>query len=572
MWWINRFGSVTGPYNDAQIRKLVNNHQLTRLHKISQNKVDWTRVDQSDFWSQSSKLTEEMPLPELVIPTPQPIVDAPPVLSPVGVPIRTSIASSHTRRGFLDVLSSNLQLTAIIAASILIIFATIICSFVISSSRDSSVEKQIADLQKSATSDVGASADSGTTSKQEVTESTDSDANRSGGIEFDDIKKKVVLVKTKEGSGTGFLVMMDGRRYLVTNEHVVRSGDPAEARLVDGTRISLGAMSIAKDRDLVRYEVDHKGEYFELSSAVPNNGDKIWVFGNSSGDGVITSLKGEVTGVGNMYLKVDAEFVGGNSGSPIVNSKGEVLAVASFIRRGSEGHDWTTKGTEFDEARRFAVRFTHVEWNRIEADRFMLESRKLEAMRVYWLLLREYLICEDVSEKDYESLKLVQKDIDRRRFGAEDYGFHEMLMEISKAYSGQGKSWSKWRQLLKAREAVIKELDAAVDSGELTLTNAQKALSEYDLKNEIDGRWAKVKEKHREFIAKKKEGLIMARSFLRDEPWQNPRMQNGYGEGQDSGSVDWYLEAIQYFLDQNAQKLKDLNKALRSLEGDDDEE
>lgn len=566
MWWINRFGSVTGPYSEGQIRKLVQNHQLTRLHKVSRNKADWIRVDQSEFWSSPIGSTESTPMVPLEVLTARPPTSYDSPLTPqTEVPV-TPKTNAVRRRSLIDVLATNFQLVAGIAAILFISLAVVICFCVMSSDK----KKRSRSERTSLAEEVQEGSTVSDVTKDES--QTGKGGGCSTGIEFENIKRKVVLIRTKEGSGTGFLVKMDGRNYLVTNEHVVRSADRPEACLVDGTRISLGAMAVAQDRDLVRYEVDYKGEYFNLADKVPNNGDKIWVFGNSRGDGVITSLKGEVTGVGSMFLKVDAEFVGGNSGSPIVNAEGDVLAVASFILRGDEGHDWTTKGTEFDEARRFAVRFSQVEWKKIDQMRFVLESRKINAMKVYWLLLREYLICDDVSEKEYAQLKLEQKDVDRRRFATEDYGFHEMLMEVSKAYAGQGKSWHRWQQLCRGRDAFIKELNADVESGAMSLANAQKMLADYDLENEVDVKWAKVKDRHREFIAKKKEALFMARSFLRDETWQNPCLQSGYNDDLSAGSVDWYLEAIQFFIDQNAQKLKDLNKALRNLEGGDDDE
>ena len=65
----------------------------------------------------------------------------------------------------------------------------------------------------------------------------------------------------------------------------------------------------------------------------------------------------------------------------------------------------------------------------------------------------------------------------------------------------------------------------------------------------------------------------MAKEFLTGIDWQDPLMKHGYSADDKRRSVDWYLEGIQYFLDQNAQQLKDLNKALKKLEkGDDDDE
>lgn len=69
MWWVNKFGNVSGPYSEEQIRKLVQSNRLTRLQKISQDRVSWVRLDESVFWHRSRNRPEEMELPELTVPT-----------------------------------------------------------------------------------------------------------------------------------------------------------------------------------------------------------------------------------------------------------------------------------------------------------------------------------------------------------------------------------------------------------------------------------------------------------------------------------------------------------------------
>ena len=64
MWWINKFGSISGPYSDEQIRKLVQTNRLTRLHKVSQDKMAWTQLDQTIFWKRTLSRPAEMEPPE----------------------------------------------------------------------------------------------------------------------------------------------------------------------------------------------------------------------------------------------------------------------------------------------------------------------------------------------------------------------------------------------------------------------------------------------------------------------------------------------------------------------------
>ena len=63
MWWINKFGSISGPYSDEQIRKLVQTNRLTRLCKISDDRATWVRIDESIFWGRSANVPEGIELP-----------------------------------------------------------------------------------------------------------------------------------------------------------------------------------------------------------------------------------------------------------------------------------------------------------------------------------------------------------------------------------------------------------------------------------------------------------------------------------------------------------------------------
>ena len=579
MWWVNKFGRVTGPYSDEQIRSGIRQNQFTRLNKISNDQQTWMRLDQTKFWQPVSSAPESMtteanpfetgaapgklrrpsamptpgptpfrrpapaPEPEESVP---PLQQTPPLSARFDLNQKTSGGEGGKNRKWLW-----------IGGGIAACFAAVLVAGV------------LAIVGKHSTGDAVKSVDD----IQPIAKASESVVSNAL-PRFATVKKRVVLVHTKEGVGTGFLVKMDGKKYVMSNDHVVRSSSTPEMVLVDGTKLKLGAFSTASDRDLARFEVlDYNGDCFEFAKTSPNNGDEVWVYGNSSGDDVITSLKGHVTGVGSKVVKVDAEFVQGNSGSPILDKNGKVIAVAAYLKNGSEGKDWTKKGTQFDDVRRFGIRLTNVEWVNIDRKEYEKECARLAEMAVYWNYLVDYLICLDVSDERYKTLTLEHKDVYKKSFrGADGAGFHEMLTEVSKSYARQGSSWRKWQTLVKDRGALIDDLSKRVDGNELTLENAQKALAEFDASKKVDKTWENVKAKHRDFNAKRKEALLMAQGFLTKNEWRCPLIRHGHSKDDNDDSVDWYLERIQYGLDQNAQELKDLNKQLRTLEGKEDEE
>ena len=60
--------------------------------------------------------------------------------------------------------------------------------------------------------------------------------------------------------------------------------------------------------------------------------DDVVVLGNAEGGGVINTIKGKIVGVGPNLVEVDAAFVPGNSGSPIIHLKtGKVIGVATYL-------------------------------------------------------------------------------------------------------------------------------------------------------------------------------------------------------------------------------------------------
>ena len=175
--------------------------------------------------------------------------------------------------------------------------------------------------------------------------------------DFRTIQNKLVIIETSGGAGSGFLANMNGKIYLVSNEHLLRSEETPKATLLSGETLKLGEFSVATDRDLARFEVSESSAGFDIALAKPTMSDECGIYGNSGGHGVVTELHGKIIGVGPKFLETDAEFVPGNSGSPALDMTGKVFGVADITINDKvlSEYDWGIKDTKFDAVRRFLV-------------------------------------------------------------------------------------------------------------------------------------------------------------------------------------------------------------------------
>lgn len=200
-----------------------------------------------------------------------------------------------------------------------------------------------------------------------------------GKTSFNDL---VAIIETNTGSGTGFIARDAEGLWLYTNEHVVRGGNP-KATLLTGRKVEFTDMQIASDRDAVRFKVEGRYSAFAISSEIATVGDQIWVFGNSDGAGVATQAGGFVNGVGPVDVEVSADFVPGNSGSPIVKHGGDVLAMATYLLKGDGGKDWTKAGTRYSEVRRFGIRIDNVKWVPVKAKEYYNAAKQLKDVQTF---------------------------------------------------------------------------------------------------------------------------------------------------------------------------------------------
>ncbi len=156
-------------------------------------------------------------------------------------------------------------------------------------------------------------------------------------------QKAVVMIKSSDGQGSGFNVEPSG--LIITNAHVVKDAKEIDVSFPEGSTYRGRVLASCPDVDLAVVKINGRNlPKLELElDLTPAVGDEVTIIGNPLGLADIV-MKGNVTG--EMIPKgwnvpavmVEGEVRKGNSGSPVLNRNGRVVAVI-FATLGSADSD-----------------------------------------------------------------------------------------------------------------------------------------------------------------------------------------------------------------------------------------
>jgi serine protease Do len=146
--------------------------------------------------------------------------------------------------------------------------------------------------------------------------------------------------------GSGFIVSTDG--YVVTNKHVIRNGINYTVTFADGRVYPADFVAQAEAYDIGVLKIRSSNETWPAvklgDSDTLRQGDPVIAIGNPLGfqstvtTGIISALnRDEGLTEFDDYIQTDAAINQGNSGGPLFNLKGEVIAVNSALQTATEG-------------------------------------------------------------------------------------------------------------------------------------------------------------------------------------------------------------------------------------------
>ncbi len=146
-----------------------------------------------------------------------------------------------------------------------------------------------------------------------------------------------------EGAGSGFVI--DSRGYILTNFHVVQEAQSIEATLGDQSRYAAKLIGADQRNDIALIKIEPRSRKLTVlplgDSSALQVGQRALAIGNPFGfqstltTGVVSALgrtvqTGQTTFI-DEAIQTDAAINRGNSGGPLLNSRGEVIGINTAI-------------------------------------------------------------------------------------------------------------------------------------------------------------------------------------------------------------------------------------------------
>jgi hypothetical protein len=299
---------------------------------------------------------------------------------------------------------------------------------------------------------------------------------------INDVSKAAVVVSVPhEGDGSGFFYKFKNSFWVVSNCHVIgMASDASDLDVHDQNGIPVpltGEVRADLDADvaMIRVADSFRPGAYLTDAQQPDVGDVVLAAGNAKGDGIIYPLEGEIKGLGSLYdvpiLEMSSRVVPGCSGGPVVNQKGELLGIVTYMVTPPEDKESAAllKDTPFFDTRRMAVRASRIQktepgklvdlylYIRAAQDRvnlftlYLLSRSANDPSEIDWRRRKSVgqLIERTIKEADHPKLKTPLEGVKRSGYLNE---YYKALKALQNANDYQSiKSEKDFLQLLKKR-------------------------------------------------------------------------------------------------------------------------
>lgn len=154
--------------------------------------------------------------------------------------------------------------------------------------------------------------------------------------------------RVEQGSGSGFIINSGGQ--ILTNSHVVNGAEIVKVKLKDGRSFDGRVMGEdpVTDVAVIKIEANNLPTVSLGNSEVLQPGEAVIAIGNPLGldytvtSGIISAIGRSSSDIGATdkrvdFIQTDAAINPGNSGGPLLNARGDVIAMNTAIIRGAQG-------------------------------------------------------------------------------------------------------------------------------------------------------------------------------------------------------------------------------------------
>jgi len=156
---------------------------------------------------------------------------------------------------------------------------------------------------------------------------------------FDSAQPKRDADPARRGEGTGFIIDADGS--ILTNHHVIERAERITVKLSDGRSLKARVIGSDPDTDIALIKIDGESGLPVAplgDSSTLRMGEWVCAIGNPLGYehsvtvGVVSFLGRKLFDASlDNYIQTDAAINFGNSGGPLINSRGEVIGINAAI-------------------------------------------------------------------------------------------------------------------------------------------------------------------------------------------------------------------------------------------------
>lgn len=166
-----------------------------------------------------------------------------------------------------------------------------------------------------------------------------------GKFDSEALRPSVATIRVGMGHGSGFFIGTEG--LILTNAHVIGEAQTVQIITSTGLEVSAKVLVADKGRDVALLKAPIRMQKaLSLEDNVPSVAEDVYAVGTPMKEELKTTVtKGIVSAIrtdntsGMSFIQSDAAISPGNSGGPLFNDKGQVVAisVAKFTGGGAEG-------------------------------------------------------------------------------------------------------------------------------------------------------------------------------------------------------------------------------------------